>query len=437
MNISHKLLIALSTTITIALPISQCAQAASYVVNNENIDKDGRQAYTGSYNRAALKQQTVKQMGPQNREAFKEDKLFKAPKNKQPIRKSENRSQNGGKQYSLNDQRTFTTIDNRTNQDEQTTATLKYDGKKAQVWVADQYITDKQAQNIGREFDERIDPLIENNFGEPSDVDNNGKVNILVYDIKDNYDQTGTYIGGYFHPRDLYNVRGSNHSEIFYMDTYPSMGTDRQHLNESQIYSTLAHEYQHMVNANENLFKEQSQEEMDPWLNEALSMASEQMYLNAPLNSRIDYYNNSKSIAYGHSLIRWDEQGDTLSNYSLSYLFIEYLKKQSDNGEQVFKELINDPGDTNTALQNAIHEHVDPNLSLSKFMTNFRIALVKKENSGPYGFKGDADFNNVHPQPISQIPETLAPQGSVLFQTNQDFNVPNDKDEDVSYNKVN
>ena len=110
------------------------------------------------------------------------------------------------------------------------------------------------------------------------------------------------------------------------MDTYPSMGTDRQHLNESQIYSTLAHEYQHMVNANENLFKEQSQEEMDPWLNEALSMASEQMYLNAPLNSRIDYYNNSKSIAYGHSLIRWDEQGDTLSNYSLSYLFIEYLK---------------------------------------------------------------------------------------------------------------
>ena len=129
MNISHKLLIALSTTITIALPISQCAQAASYVVNNENIDKDGRQAYTGSYNRAA-KQQTVKQMGPQNREAFKEDKLFKAPKNKQPIRKSENRSQNGGKQYSLNDQRTFTTIDNRTNQDEQTTATLKYDGKK-------------------------------------------------------------------------------------------------------------------------------------------------------------------------------------------------------------------------------------------------------------------------------------------------------------------
>ena len=69
-------------------------------------------------------------------------------------------------------------------------------------------------------------------------------------------------------------------------------------------------------------------------------------------------------------------------------------------------------------------------------MTNFRIALVKK-NSGPYGFKGDADFNNVHPQPISQIPETLAPQGSVLFQTNQDFNVPNDKDEDISYNKVN
>lgn len=55
-------------------------------------------------------------------------------------------------------------------------------------------------------------------------------------------------------------------------------------------------------------------------------MAAEQIYTGAPLNDRIDYYNEDADITKGHSLLYWDYEGDTLANYSLSYLFMEYLK---------------------------------------------------------------------------------------------------------------
>jgi hypothetical protein len=64
---------------------------------------------------------------------------------------------------------------------------------------------------------------------------------------------------------------------------------------------------------------------MPIWLNEGLSMAAEHM-LYGPLYSRINYFSDSQYIRDGHSLFYWDSYGDVLSNYSLSYLFIQYLR---------------------------------------------------------------------------------------------------------------
>ncbi len=33
--------------------------------------------------------------------------------------------------------------------------------------------------------------------------------------------------------------------------------------------------------------------------------------------------------------------------------------------------------------------------SLGEILTDFRIALVLKNGSGPYGFRGDGDFNSI------------------------------------------
>ncbi|WP_215388296.1 M30 family zinc metallopeptidase [Staphylococcus aureus] len=419
-----------------AFSFNSFANAHTYIINNEDSNQYSQDAFTGSRNTDTLIENTIKSTKPKDIKSMQEDKVFKAPKNKTSISQRAIRSERHYSNAHLNDVRVFTTVNMRNNTNERTPAKLKYDGKSARVWVADNYITSKQAINIGKEFDNKIDPLVRDKFGEPSDVDNDDKVNILVYDIKDDFDITGSYTGGYFHPRDLFDVPHSNMVEIFYMDTYPSMGTNKRNLNEKKIYSTLAHEYQHMVNANQKLLKEKRQQGMDTWLDEAFAMASEHMYLGKSLDYRIDYYNRSNSITNGHSLIKWGHHGDTLSNYSLSYLFSQYLRTQSDNGDKIFKEILQDRSNTIESLQHAIHKHVDPNMSVNQFMTNFRIALAKKEATGLHGFKGEESFDSIQTRSVQQIPNLLAPQGSVMFESEEHIEIPKDKDKKVKYIKI-
>ncbi|MCO4356254.1 M30 family zinc metallopeptidase [Staphylococcus agnetis] len=416
--------------------LTSFAEADTYLINNENTNKNALESYVGKSSENDFKEKTIDTKKVKDLQSYQEDKVFKAPKEKKPITEKTLKSQNLISNSKINDVRVFNTINMQNNSNDRTKAKLKYNGQTTNVWVADEYISDEQAQNIGEEFDKNIDPLVRDKFGSPSDVDRDGKVNILIYDIKDDFEDTGSYTGGYFHPRDLYDVPYSNKAEVFYMDTYPSMGTDRNNLNEKKVYSTLAHEYQHMVNANQKLLKEKKRDGMDVWLDEAFAMASEHMYLGKTLDHRIDYYNNSKSIANGHSLIKWNHRGDVLSNYSLSYLFSQYLKAQSDNGDKIFKEILQDHSSTNKALEKAIHKHVDANMSLGEFMTNFRIALEKKEDAGLHGFNGEPGFNAINPKPVYQLPQTLAPQGSVLFETSENFEIPKDKDESITYKKI-
>lgn len=426
------------TALTLLSPVSNFADAKTVVANNENMDKSGYSEQLGNFSTSVVmkNQNTAKTKSPY-KNAYMVDKNFKAPNIPHSnVIKSTDNVEGVGEDYKVGDTRTFTTINMSTNRDESTQATLMYAGTKGYVWVADQYITKEQAENIGREFDSKIAPMVEDSFAQPSDVDGNGVANILIMDIKDNFEQTGSYTGGYFHPRDLYKTQGSNNGEVFYMDTYPSMGQDRNNLDESTIYSTLAHEYQHMVNFNQNHFVEadngQTQpNEMDIWLNEALSMASEHMYLDKTLDHRIDYYNRSNSIALGHSLIKWQEQGDVLSNYSLSYLFGQYLRAQASNGDQIFKIILEDRGDTRTSLQNAIHKFVDPNMSIEEFTTNFRVALEKKDTQGIFGFKGEEGFEKVKTIHTNQLPSSLQPQGSVVFDVNDSENIPEKASENI------
>lgn len=127
---------------------------------------------------------------------------------------------------------------------------------------------------------------------------------------------------------------------------------------------------------------------MDTWMDEGLSMAAEQIYENQALQDRIDYYNYDTDITNGHSLLYWDYDGDTLANYSLSYLFMQYFKIQCGQGDRIFKELIDDPHSDYQAVQDMIQKYIDPNLTFGKFMTDFRAALLLKQNPDYTDLKG-------------------------------------------------
>ncbi|MEA4806855.1 MAG: hypothetical protein VB113_13380 [Acetobacterium wieringae] len=296
-----------------------------------------------------------------------------------------------------------------------------YNGTNVQVWVdtagdAKVKLTDGQAELIGKEFDSKIYSLVTNNFGAAPNVDGDGKIAILCFDIADTYNGLGTgYTAGFFYGGDLYKndqlqKKNSNEMEIFYADTYPTMIKDPQNpvYNDpdvTKVYSTLAHEFQHMVNFNQNYLVEGEQKEMDTWLNEALSLAAEQMY-NGTQTNRITYYNSSTAIQNGHSLLSWQNGSEVLANYSLSYLFSQYLRTQVDQklatGESVeggdakiFNEIITNDQEDFSAVEAVITKWIDHDLTFGQFMTNFRAAMLLKADSGPYGFNNEEGFDTI------------------------------------------
>lgn len=308
--------------------------------------------------------------------------------------------------YNVGDTRDFYVYNFVTKVYDQITATLKSSGTKSDVWVntPDYDMTNADADKITAEFDNNISPKITSVFGQPSDTDEDGKINILCYDIKDGFSGSGGYYAGYFDPNDLYeNTSGnpypydtnpnSNQSEVFYIDVYPGMGIGTPK-DVTQCYGTIAHEFQHMVNWNQNFFIEGDTDSTDnsTWLNEALSEAASQVYSGQVSQSRIDYYNSSSTITSGSPLLRWDS---TLDNYSLAYLFSQYVKEQAGIGDAVFTEIMLSTYNDYRAVEEVIQNHIDPTLTFGRFMTYFRTALLLKRSTGLYGFKGNPDYDSI------------------------------------------
>ncbi|MED0701882.1 Ig-like domain-containing protein, partial [Aeribacillus composti] len=331
----------------------------------------------------------------------------------------------------VGDTKTFWVHDFTTNEDKQISAKLLYSGTKANVWVYDNQITEADAQKLGQEFDQKIYPLITQNFASESDVDGNGKIHILCYDIQDGFAGFGGYIAGYFYGGDLHDIPYSNKSEIFYIDTYPLMGTGTEK-DVSAAYETLVHEFQHMVNFNQNVFIENGSQ-MDTWLDEALSMAAEHIYTGKPLTNYIYYYNISTSITNGHSLLYWDYYGDTLSNYSLSYLFGQYVRIQANQGNKIFKEILTDTHNDYKAVENVAKKYINSSLTFGELMTNFRSALLLKKDTGKYGFKGEEGFNLLIPKIFSGEYASLRGGGAIVKRAVGNETVPASKGNDITY----
>lgn len=340
--------------------------------------------------------------------------------------------------YNVGDTKTFHTYNILTGYYNLITATLKSSGIKSNVWVniSDYNMSTVDADKITAEFDNNISLKITSVFGQPSDIDNNSKINILCFDIKDGFSGSGGYVAGYFDPSDLYRNNTynpySNQMEVFYIDIYPGMGTGTTK-DVTQCFDTIAHEFQHMINFNQNVFVENNPAgDMDTWLNEAFSEAASQVYSEQISTNRIDIYNsdNYNLIKNGLSLLDW--QGE-LENYSLSYLFSQYLKEQVGIGDDVFSEVMQSNLNACSAVEAVIQAHINPNLDFGQFMSNFRAALVLKNSTGPYGFKGNIGFNSIEPKIYTGSATNLVGGGAIVIAVNNSITIPSNKGADVEY----
>ena len=243
-------------------------------------------------------------------------------------------------------------------------ATLRAVGTNCYIWVLDDnfitgsadgdQITQKKAEELAEKFDSMYQG-IRKVFGTESDeiiskygfyTISDTKVNIVVYDIEDDYtEKQNSGVAGYFWPKDYYTATDtpasqddvrplSNEGKYFYVDSgflnkYPNM-----------IYSTLAHEFQHMINFGQKYVN--NGRNSSTWSNEMMSMVCEDMIqdyldidlLDSPIGRLLEFAQGY----YLSGLTDWLPGNDVAYSYAGAYAFGAYLARNY-GGTSLIKQI--------------------------------------------------------------------------------------------------
>ena len=241
------------------------------------------------------------------------------------------------------------------------------------------------SQYYGELFTTNIYKVCTNAFGNPPDVDNNNKVIILFLDIKSYPDTSDSYVAGYFDPNNELLVEHSNEKDMIFMDANQGLSGINGVTN---FPTTLAHEFQHMINYNQNVFIEGGSEQ-DVWINEGLSTAAESLYLKAPIANKLTYYTNDSShtFANGKSLFKWSSY---FSSYVNTYLFFQWIREQAVNSNLIYKEIITNSTQDSTSVLSRLQSRIsvyDGSTTWSIVLRDWYLAKFLNKASGLYGFK--------------------------------------------------
>ena len=146
---------------------------------------------------------------------------------------------------------------------------------------------------FGSTFDTLVYPVDTLNFGAPTDIDNNQHV-ILFFTRAVNEltpPNQSFYVGGFFYSRDLFpknsegsvqGCAGSNFGELFYLLAPDPDGVINRNVRtvefvKSVTVGTLAHEFQHIINASRHLYVNASSTFEDTVLDEGLAHEAEEL----------------------------------------------------------------------------------------------------------------------------------------------------------------
>ena len=155
-------------------------------------------------------------------------------------------------------------------------------------------LTDAEYASFATSFDTLIHPVVTGAVGAPGDVDDNSRVLILYTRAVNELTPRGSssYVGGYFHPRDLFPAQSqdglsacssTNYAEMFYMLVPDPGGAVNGNVFSRDLVlnsslATVAHEFLHLIAASRRLYVVQTTHwNEETWLNEGWAHTIEEL----------------------------------------------------------------------------------------------------------------------------------------------------------------
>ncbi|MDQ3308654.1 MAG: hypothetical protein M3497_00825 [Gemmatimonadota bacterium] len=235
--------------------------------------------------------------------------------------------------------------------------------------------TGEEFRSVGMTFDTLIYPVDTRNFGTPTDIDNNGRVIIFYTRVVNELTEpnSDSFVGGFFFGRDLFPREAagrlgacatSNVAEIFYLLAPDPTGAVNGNVRSKEFVlrstlGTVAHEFQHLINAARRLYVNNAPGFEEVWLNEGLSHIAEelQFYAITPLEPRqnisVEMLRSSPQIVqafntyqvsnfgrYNRYLKNPDEESllgiDNLPTRGASWAFLRYAADHEPGADENF-----------------------------------------------------------------------------------------------------
>jgi hypothetical protein len=141
-------------------------------------------------------------------------------------------------------------------------------------------------------FDDTAYPTLSAAFGEPSDIDGNGRVIIFFTPAANALSprNSATVVGGYFWSGDLFPAAAGSDSrlgpcatsaeaEILYLSVPDPHGVFAAPISAERLETraVMGHEFQHLINAARRLHVNGADRLEEPWLNEGMSHIAEEL----------------------------------------------------------------------------------------------------------------------------------------------------------------
>jgi hypothetical protein len=218
-------------------------------------------------------------------------------------------------------------------------ANLVASSSKVDLYVEKNLTTDLDYSQVAQAFSTILE-IERETISDPSDINKDGKITVLVLDIKDGATATSGFVAGYVDPVNFFADNPafptrSNEREILFMDGVELLNLRRRDLSLGRpdtFLSTLAHELQHLIRY------PISNGIDDTWIDEGTSEAISDITGYGPQTARINCFKGDASSSISctggvgafssnsPSLFNWR---GTLKNYAFSYAFMKYLYDSS------------------------------------------------------------------------------------------------------------